>query len=123
MTAKMRSKPTAKKLPVPEFGSIQEEAEFWDTHDTTDYAWEEVDDDLEFIFVKEQNKKGMTVRLEPDILTLLTHEAREQGIGPSTLARMIILGYLKDSGRGTILRKDGEKRRTPAARKRTKGAA
>jgi hypothetical protein len=101
---------------------VQEEAEFWDTHDTSDFDWEEMDDDVEFILVKDQPKKGMTVRLEPDILTLLTREARDQGIGPSTLARMIILGYLKDSGRGTILRGATTKKRAPQ-RKRSKGAA
>ncbi|MDP3724216.1 MAG: CopG family antitoxin [bacterium] len=33
-----------KKRPVPTFKSIPEEAEFWDTHDSTDYAWEEAKD-------------------------------------------------------------------------------
>lgn len=111
-----------KKLPIPDFSSVQEEAEFWDTHDTTDYEWEELDNDADYILVKDQQKKGMTVRLEPDILTLLTREAHEQGIGPSTLARMIILGYLKDSGRGTILREGDAKKRTPSPRRRSKGA-
>lgn len=33
-----------KLLPIPIFKSIPEEADFWDTHDSTDYAWEEVKD-------------------------------------------------------------------------------
>ncbi len=33
-----------KKLSIPKFKSIPEEAEFWDTHDSEDYAWEEAKD-------------------------------------------------------------------------------
>ena len=29
-----------KKLLIPEFKSIGEEANFWDTHDSEDYHWE-----------------------------------------------------------------------------------
>jgi hypothetical protein len=34
------------------------------------------------------------VRLEEDTFEKLTKEAREKGIGPSTLARMVILEHL-----------------------------
>lgn len=103
--------------------TVEEEAEFWDTHDSTEYEdeFEDVDDDIEFIVLREQKKQPMTVRLEPDILTLLTQEARSQGVGPSTMARMAILKYLKDSGRGTIIRRP--KTKTTRRRKGSRGAA
>lgn len=28
--------------PIPDFKSLEEEANFWDTHDTTEYAWEDL---------------------------------------------------------------------------------
>ena len=34
------SRKESKKSRILEFKTIQEEAEFWDTHDTTDYAGE-----------------------------------------------------------------------------------
>lgn len=110
---------TGKKSRIPEFKNIREEAEFWDTHSTTEFEdeWEPMAEDTEFIVVRGQPKKPMTIRLEPDVLTLLTQEATSVGVGASTLARMAVLKYLKDCGRGTIIRKDAPKR------KRSTGAA
>ena len=113
----------AKTMPVtsseiPKFATIQEEAEFWDTHSTEDFAWEDVDDDegVEFIGLRLQKKQPMTVRLEPDIITLLTQEAKSQGIGPSTLARMVILKHLKDSGTGTYIKRPKKPAKRPGVR-------
>ncbi len=108
-----------KKSRIPKFKNIQEEAEFWDTHSTTEFEdeWEQMDDDIEFIVVRGQPKKPMTIRLEPDVVTLLTQEAKSVGVGASTLARMAVLKYLKDCGRGTVIHRE------TAKRKRSKGAA
>jgi len=110
---------TGKKSRIPEFKNIQEEAEFWDTHSTTEFEdeWEPMDEDIEFIVVRGQPKKPMTIRLEPDVVTLLTQEAKSVGVGASTLARMAVLKYLKDCGRGTIIHREAPKR------KRSTGAA
>jgi hypothetical protein len=111
------------KREIPRFKSVQEEAEFWDTHSTEDFDWDddgEVVDGQDVVVVRQQKKLPMTVRLEPDILTLLTQEARSQGVGPSTMARMAILKYLKDSGRGTMVRRPKTK---PTRRKGSRGAA
>ncbi len=113
-----------KRARLPDFSkmTIEEEAEFWDTHDSADYEdeFEEMEEDIEFLMVHSQKKKPMTVRLEPDILTLLAREAKSQGVGPSTLARMAILKYLKETGRGTVLTAQ-ERKASP--RKRSRGAA
>lgn len=108
-----------KKSRIPDFKTVQEEAEFWDTHSTTEFEdeWEPIDEEIEFVMVMAQTKKPMTMRLEPDVIKLLTQEARSQGVGASTLARMAVLKYLKDCGRGTIIRKGAPKR------KRSTGAA
>lgn len=109
----------AKKSRIPDFKTIQEEAEFWDTHSTTEFEdeWEPIEEDIEFVMVRAQPKKPMTIRLEPDVVTLLTREAKSVGVGASTLARMAVLKYLKDCGRGTMIHREAPKR------KRSKGAA
>jgi len=78
---------------IPAFKSIEEEAAFWDSHDSSEFEDEfvEVDD---VTFVKASPKKAITVRLEQGSLDDLRKLAREKGIGPSTLARMWILERL-----------------------------
>ena len=83
---------TEKKSRIPEFRSIEEEADFWDTHDTTDF-------ENEFKPVKVRFAKnlseGITIRLDPETLAQVRAQAREKGIGPTTLIRMWILERLK----------------------------
>ena len=68
-------------------------AEFWDTHDFTDYM-------DEFKPVKVRFAKNLSqpisIRLDPETLTELRSRAREKGIGPTTLARMWILEHLRE---------------------------
>jgi predicted DNA binding CopG/RHH family protein len=79
---------------IPAFSSIAEEAAFWDTHDTADFEGE-------FRTVKAKFAKnltrGITIRLDPETLELLRHEAHAKGIGPTTLARMWIIEHLRES--------------------------
>lgn len=83
---------------IPEFHSYEEEAEFWDTHDTTDY-------EDEFKPVKARFSKnlseGITVRLDPQTLSKLREQAHEQGIGPTTLVRMWIMEHMRNSANTT----------------------
>ena len=46
-------------------------------------------------FVKAKPKRVLTERLEEETMNAVTEEAHEKGIGPSTLARMVILEHLK----------------------------
>jgi hypothetical protein len=50
------------KRRLPEFKSIEEEAEFWDTHDTTDF--EEEFKPAKVRFAKNLSE-GLTIRLDP----------------------------------------------------------
>lgn len=78
---------TKKQARVPDFKSRQEMAEFWDTHDVSDY-WEELEP------VKLRVAKNLTdtlnVRFTPEDMQKLQKKAEAKGIGPSTLARMWI---------------------------------
>lgn len=90
-----------KKSRIPEFASREEEAEFWDTHDFTDY-WDEFEVvDAKDVAVNKNLSTGITVRLTPSMLGRLRKQAEGMGIGPSTLARMWIVKHLKESDKKT----------------------
>jgi len=80
---------------IPKFKSREEEAEFWDTHDLTDY-WDEFKP-VRVRFAKNLSE-GITIRLDRETLTELRSRAKEKGIGPTTLARMWILERLGSAG-------------------------
>ena len=83
-----------KKSRIPIFQTIEEEAAFWDNHSSEEFA-EELISAENVKFVKVGSKKALTVRFDEDTFAELTREAREKGIGPSTLARMVILEHLR----------------------------
>jgi hypothetical protein len=91
------SGPTKATSNVPRFRSVEEEAEFWDTHSTAEFEdeFEDVSDEVRFVVTRGQPKRGITVRLTEDALAALRREAATKGIGPSTLARMLILEHLR----------------------------
>lgn len=79
---------------IPTFKTIEEEAAFWDTHSSEEFA-DELAPVEDVQFVKAHQKKTLTVRFDEDTFEELSREARERGIGPSTFARMVILEYLR----------------------------
>jgi hypothetical protein len=84
--------PTEAHGRIPAFASIEEEAAFWDTHDLTDFAeeWRPVQ-----IEVSPELAERLTLRLERRDRQQLIALARENGIGPLTLARMWIRERLR----------------------------
>lgn len=78
--------PTPAHGKVPAFNSIQEEMEFWDTHDTIDLA----DDLSAAIYTPGKKIAPISVRLDAADRARLRAEAQKMGIGPSTLARIWI---------------------------------
>lgn len=93
MTRKEKAQETDRGR-IPQFKSVQEEAEFWDTHDFTDY--QEGFKPARVRFAKRLSE-GVTIRLDPDTLRRLRAQAHEKGIGPTTLVRMWILERLRES--------------------------
>jgi predicted DNA binding CopG/RHH family protein len=82
---------TEKESQIPTFSSRDEEAAFWDTHDTADY--EHVFKPVKVRFAKNLSQP-LTIRLDPETLAELREQAHEKGIGPTTLARMWLLERL-----------------------------
>lgn len=81
------SRKSAKK---PVFKSLEEEVEWFDTHD----SWDDDDEEVEVEF-KQPLDKVIPVRLTADKWSALRREATELGVGPTTLARMWILEKLR----------------------------
>lgn len=80
------------KSRIPEFKNREEEARWFETHSISDYM-------DEFRPIKARFAKnlseGLNVRLDPDTLTKVRMEAKQKGIGPTTLVRMWIMEQLK----------------------------
>ena len=72
---------------LPRTDSIQELAEFWDTHDLTDFE-EELEEVKEPVF---QRKATIAVRLEADAAEAVHNVAESRGIADSELIRQWIL--------------------------------
>jgi predicted DNA binding CopG/RHH family protein len=72
--------------PIKPFQSISEEAEFWDTHDVTT----EIEDGTLVGFHQTNKVDTLTIRFSHEDIVKLREEASQQGIGPSTLARMLV---------------------------------
>ena len=73
--------------PIPEeFSSYEEAAEFWDTHDTTDYpdAFQDVDVKAEF------RKRHYQVEVDEDIVKVLRKQARKLGVSVDRLVNDIL---------------------------------
>ncbi len=68
--------------PIPgEFASYEEAAEFWDTHDTTDYP-----EAFQTVNVQADIRKiRYEVEIEDDIIKIVAEKARERGVSISRL--------------------------------------
>ena len=87
-----QSKPK-NRAKVPEFKNEEEMRAFWDSHSPLDYP-----DHFEEAVVKFSKpliKKGLTIKLSEETIEQMREIGREQGIGPSTLARIWILEHLR----------------------------
>jgi hypothetical protein len=79
---------------VPRFQSEQEEREFWDTHDSTDYLNEFKDDD-ETIFVRPENG---VVELSGTTWRRLLKEAKRRRTTPARLVNRWLQEHLAGQG-------------------------
>jgi hypothetical protein len=92
--------PTEPHGPIPAFQSIEEEAEFWDTHDFTDFSElteEDFDEDIAHVepAASTQLSEDFPVRLAPADREELGRRAEKMGLEPAELARMWIEEHLK----------------------------
>ena len=83
-------------MKVPKFKNLEEERQFWDSHDSTEYLDDfEVAKDVVFVRPK---KEVMSLRLDPKIVKKLKELADEEGLPPTTYARMLIVKGIRERG-------------------------
>ena len=68
--------------PIPEeFASYEEAANFWDTHDTTDYP-----DSFEAVAVEaELKRRRYEVEIDEDLMKVLSEQAQQRGVAVGRL--------------------------------------
>ena len=76
-------------MKMPKFKNLKEERKFWDTHDSTDYL-DDFEQAKDVVFVRPK-KEVISLRLDPKILKKLKEVAEEEGLPPTTYARMLII--------------------------------
>lgn len=79
--------------PIKPFKSLEEEANFWDTHSVVN----EINDGTVVGFHQANKTSTITIRFQPEFLQELRNKAFKQGVGPTTLARMWIMEKLQVS--------------------------
>lgn len=80
--------------PIPDFKSIEEEANFWDTHDTTEYAWEDLDEPFEVggplkasVEKRRAERLATLLKLAPKQLQETRKLARRKGVTSEVLIK------------------------------------
>ena len=73
------------------FDSYEEAAEFWDTHDTTDYLDEFITVDIPTAF----HARHFEVEIAEDVVKVLQTKARQQGVSIGDLASDLLRQQLQ----------------------------
>ncbi len=82
---------------IPTFINTQQESDFWDEHDATDYL--EATEAVTVEFVDDRDaQETMLIQLEPTLIEKLTEMARQKGIPPQSLLRVWIMERLSEEG-------------------------
>jgi predicted DNA binding CopG/RHH family protein len=78
--------------PLPEeFASYEEAAEFWDTHDTTDYS-----ESFETVTVEaELKRRRYEVEIDEELMKALAERAQKRGIAVSQLVSEMLKEKLR----------------------------
>ena len=84
-----------KRSKIPEFASIEEEAAFWDSHDTTEF--EDEFEEVAVTFADSLLRRGIFISLEEPFLRQLEEVAFKNGSRPAILARRWLLERLQQT--------------------------
>src|SRR4030042_383000 len=95
MKAVKKREIATEKQPLPRFKSEEEEAEHWDTHSPLDLGAEPR---AEKVGVRGAKDRPVTIRLDSETRRKLEELAARRGMGPSTLARSILIAAIERNG-------------------------
>lgn len=79
------------ELPIPEFTTYEEEAEFWDNIDTADF----MEDDGEWFRFETPTRRAIQVAILPEVADALIQRARAQRVSVETLANVLLLESMR----------------------------
>jgi len=85
-----------KKELLPQFETEEQEAEYWDSHSPLDLAAEPK---AQKVRVRGAKDRPITVRLDSESRSELDKLAAEQGLGPSSFARLILMSVIEQGGK------------------------
>ncbi|MCX6791735.1 MAG: CopG family antitoxin [Candidatus Gottesmanbacteria bacterium] len=88
---KIRNTKGYRPKPIPPFKTLDEEAEFWDTHDTSEFGKVPL---LELPLLETEKEESLTLRLQKTVKSKLTRVARAKGVNVGTLTRMWLIERL-----------------------------
>jgi len=77
--------------PLPPFKTLDEEADFWDTHDVSEFGKVPL---MKLPLLETEKEESLTVRLQKSVKTKLTRVARAKGVNVGTLTRMWLIERL-----------------------------
>ena len=81
-------------MKVPKFKNVKEERQFWDSHESTNYL-DDFEEAKDVVFVRPK-KQVISLRLEPQIINKLKELADQEGLPPTTYARMLIIRAIRN---------------------------
>ncbi len=81
-----------KKELVPQFETEEQEAGYWDSHSPLDIIAEPK---AQKVRVKGTKDKTITIRLDSESRSKLDRLAAEQGLGPSSFARLVLMSVIE----------------------------
>ena len=84
--------------PIKPFKTLDEEADFWDTHDTSPLFGNPHFPLMNLPLLEPEKEEVLSVRVQRSVKEQLAKISRRMGIGPTTLARMWILERLGMGG-------------------------
>lgn len=102
MTKKNEKKYKGPKYPteadgkIPAFHSLEEEANFWDTHAVTDFEDEMENVDIVFDLNKKK-EEAIVMRIESVMKKKLQKAAKKRGVSVSTLSRIWLAEKLRSA--------------------------
>lgn len=85
-----------KPKPIKPFKNLEEEANFWDTHDVTELIKDNKTALSSLPLIEREKEETITIRLQKSVKEELRTIAQQKGINPSTLSRMWIIEKLQE---------------------------
>jgi len=81
-----------KPKPIKPFKTLDEEADFWDTHDLSELSKVPLE---RLPLLETEKEASVTIRVQKSVKAKIEHIARKKGINASTLARMWLIDKLR----------------------------